>query len=96
MSKEENVIDLDFLSWKRSKIWEMCICTTKDGVKKLVAPMDELERASQLFFCYTLHEDGTTIQPNGINCQTILKIIEFSCDSRSGQWLRQEVEAMLQ
>ena len=74
----------------------MCIWTTKYIVKKLVAPIYKLERSLQLFFCHTQNEDDTTIQPNGINCQTNLKTIEFSCDSRSGQWLRQEVEAMLQ
>ena len=73
----------------------MCICTTKDGVKKLVAPMDELKRSSQLFFFYTLHKDGTNHTTNGIYCQTILKFNEFSCDSHTGHWLRQEVEAML-
>ena len=38
-----------YLSWKRSKIWEMCISTTKHGVKKLVESMDDLKRPSQLF-----------------------------------------------
>ena len=57
------VTDLDFLSWKRSKIWEMCICTTKDGVKKLVAPMDELKRPSQLFSSTHYTKMVQTTQP---------------------------------
>ena len=72
----------------------MCISTTKDGVKKLVEPMDELKRPSQLFSS-THYKDGTNHTTNGIYCQTILKFNEFSCDSRTGHWLRQEVEAML-
>ena len=72
----------------------MCISTTKHGVKKLVESMDELKRPSQLFFFYTLHNDGINHTTNGINCQTILKFNEFSCDSHTGR-LHQRVEAML-
>ena len=41
----------------------MCICTTKDGVKKLVAPMDELKRPSQLFSSTHYTKMVQTTQP---------------------------------
>ena len=44
-----SVMDWGFCLEKGVKVWEMCICTTKYVVKKLVAPMDELERSPQLF-----------------------------------------------
>ena len=41
----------------------MCICTTKDGVKKLVEPMDELKRPSQLFSSTHYTKMVQTTQP---------------------------------
>ena len=41
----------------------MCICTTKYGVKKLVALMDELERSSQLFSSTHYTKMVQTTQP---------------------------------
>ena len=65
-------------------------------MKKVSRTGLQIGALTTLFFFHTQNEDDTTIQPNGINCQTKLKTIESDCDSRSGQWLRQEVEAMLQ
>ena len=49
MSKEENVTDWTFCLGKGVK-FEKCVSVLQTMVlKKLVAPMDELERASQLF-----------------------------------------------
>ena len=41
----------------------MCICTTKHGVKKLVEPMDELKRPSQLFSSTHYTKMVQTTQP---------------------------------